>query len=545
MCNRSILITRMCTFMLLITMLFTLAVGCGGNAKPTGETKENTPEKTASNKPASWISDTPIKFTMLYKDNPGFPYNKEWLVLQEIKKKTNVELECQVTTGGNDYNQKKQIVLSSGEIPDIVSDCWANEMGDYATNGVLLPISDYLNKMPNLSKIIKDWKLEEDLEDIKEIDGKYYILPSFKKELKESQGFGLRVDLFKKNNIKIPDTYEDVYQALKKLKEIYPDSLGLSDQSKGDQMMAIITRSFGTNSGYSINGGANYEWDQKKWVFEPTTPEFREVLRYFNKLYKEGLLDPEAFTQDRNQFNQKLYNGKILASCMWRDQTNSWNAEMKKLGLQDADFRQILPPAGPKGIRGVKSSNRINGGSIIPASAAKKPYFDKLLKFVDWLYYSEEALLLNEWGTEGVTYAAVNGQKQLKSDIKCNKTPDAPKSRQKDFGMDNLNFKIMNNMDFDKWNYSPEDKEYYKTLLEKNWIPKEDPQLKFKADEAEQAKLLSSTLKDFIKEMQVKFIFGKASLDSDWDNYVKECEKKGSTKLVELKQKAYDRQTKK
>src|SRR5690625_6667301 len=38
-------------------------------------------------------------------------------------------------------------------------------------------------------------------------------------------------------------------------------------------------------------------------IFVPETDNYKEFLKYMNKLYSEGLLDQETFTQDAQQLN--------------------------------------------------------------------------------------------------------------------------------------------------------------------------------------------------------------------------------------------------
>ena len=40
--------------------------------------------------------------------------------------------------------------------------------------------------------------------------------------------------------------------------------------------------------------------DNGKVVYSPIEDEYREGLAYVNKLYEEGLIYPESFTQDKN-----------------------------------------------------------------------------------------------------------------------------------------------------------------------------------------------------------------------------------------------------
>lgn len=46
-----------------------------------------------------------------------------------------------------------------------------------ALSGLLLPISDYMDKLPNLQKYLEDNGLEKYMESQRMADGKFYLLP--------------------------------------------------------------------------------------------------------------------------------------------------------------------------------------------------------------------------------------------------------------------------------------------------------------------------------------------------------------------------------
>ncbi|MFQ8979234.1 MAG: hypothetical protein ACLR6I_00695 [Waltera sp.] len=49
------------------------------------------------------------------------------------------------------------------------------------------------------------------------------------------------------------------------------------------------------------------------------TDEYKQALTFINKLYAEGLLDTQTFTQDSNQFAVSLNNEEHLCyPCKWQ-----------------------------------------------------------------------------------------------------------------------------------------------------------------------------------------------------------------------------------
>lgn len=511
-----------------------LLSGCNSKKEPVSTNE--IPEGTL-------VSNEPITISMLYADNASYPYKEDWMVLREISKRTNVNLDLNVVPD-SDYAEKRQILLSSGSAPDIITHTYANQVSDYATSGVLLPISDYMEYMPNLTEKIERWNLQEEWDSLKELDGKVYVAQGFSEYLTQSIAMGARKDIFEKYGLSIPESYEELYEDLKYIKQQDPSIVGLSDRAKGDLLLSMLARCFDTNAGYSLPSGYTYDRTNEEWVFAPTSDNFKEMLQYLNKLYNEGLLDPEAFTQDTNQFKQKLYNGKVVVAGMWLGEEDTFTPEIQAAtGNPDADFDAILPMAGPRGTRATKSASRLNGGFAISASAKDKPYFYQLLKFVDWLYYSDEAIELNSWGVEGETFTVnENGQKELMPNVINYRHPDATFSLQRDGGCNTNSLQICYDTEYLAYANDEDYQTFMNTMREENMIPEDDPNLKFTDEELEEQKIIVSTLVDYYKEMTMKFIYGQASIENDWDSYVQECSTKGVDKLMELVNTAWERQ---
>ena len=51
--------------------------------------------------------------------------------------------------------------------------------------------------------------------------------------------------------------------------------------------------------------------------------------------------------------------------------------------------------------------------------------------------------------------------------------------------------------------------------------------------------MIATPLSDYVQQMTLKFILGTENIDTGWDNYVKQCEAKGSQRLMDLYNKVY------
>jgi len=537
---------------LVIIMAIGLFAGCS-NKTETGSKEEQTTNESAQGSAEqqasqtaddnkSFHSDKPLTFTMLYNDNPGYPYKEDWLLWQAITDKTNVTLDVTVVPM-SDYAQKRSLLISTGEAPYIIPKTYHPDEVQFIPSGAILPISDYIDKMPNFSRQVKEWGLEEELNTYKQKDGKFYLLPGLHEILTPDYGLAIRTDILKQNNIPVPNTWDEMYSALKKLKELYPDSYPLSDRYQGNCLLNLAAPTFGkAAAGWGAGDGMYYDRDNDKFIFYPTTDDYKNFLAYFNKLVKEGLMDPESFTQSDDQAIQKFVTNKSFVMC-----TNSQHL----LGLRETmdttvgsgkyEVKKIIPPAGPAGA--VVTGSRLENGIMISSKAKDDPNFEQLLKFIDWLWYSDEGQILCKWGVEGTTYKRTSdGGFELMPDITFLwMNPNGKKDLRKDFGFGNGNFILMyGGPKYLAESYmSPEDKEFVNEVNSKRTLLPVAPPILYDEDQREQANMIDTPLMDYVKSMTLKFILGDASLDTDWDKYVQDCKQKGSDRLVQLANEVY------
>ena len=83
----------------------------------------------------------PVTFSVLYNERASMPLKKDWLILDEYKKRQNVILDVRL---GDDAAYDKAITqaFESGDVPDIILKVWPKTIESYASRK-LLPFSDY------------------------------------------------------------------------------------------------------------------------------------------------------------------------------------------------------------------------------------------------------------------------------------------------------------------------------------------------------------------------------------------------------------------
>lgn len=531
------------TFLLIICFLVT---GCNNTKVVTPQaspgTETTAPKKEGDNDEiieathgSLWISDNPLEFSMMFPDSSSYPYDKDWLIWKAIKDNTNVTLNIQAIPS-SDYADKIKVVMSSGEtLPDLIANMNSMQASPFTSTGRVLPISDYMDMLPNLQLAIAENNLQAKIEEYSELDGKLYVLPGYKTYKGSAQQLSIRNDIFIENDIEIPETTEEFYVVLKTLKQLYPDSYPLST-SEGIGVLNNMITWFGSTGCFPNNNGFAYNTETNEWYFEPTSDQYREMLIYVNRLMSEGLMDPEALTQDSSQYNQKAYNGQVFVTFHWWSNLGYAADETKKVTNKDAEWRHIQPLQGPTGVRKSRADSSImaNSGVVIPASTAQKPYFEDLLKFVDILWYSDEGSALCQWGVEGASYEMVDGEREFIPGIDL----------AKEFGFWATGAYLVSRRDFAFKRMPESTVENYELSEKEGRIMKSDPNLKFTFEEKEQQSLFNTPLLDYTQQMTYKFIYGEANIETDWDQFVDECKQKGVDQVKVLVDQAWERQNK-
>ncbi|MEK4527282.1 sugar ABC transporter substrate-binding protein [Paenibacillus sp. BGI2013] len=479
----------------------------------------------------------PFNLSILYSDQPTYPYKKDWLLFEKMTEMTGVTLEPTIVPM-SDYSQKRSLLISSGDAPLVIPKTYPGEESAFVSSGAILPVSDYIDLMPNFKDKVEKWGLEEEIEGLRQEDGKYYVLPGLHEEVWPDYTLIVRTDVFEENNIAIPTTWDELYDAAKKLKELYPDSVPFSDRFKFNSTLGIAATGFGTKAGWGFGNGLTYKEDQDQFVYTATTPEYKEMLTYFNKLVSEGLLDKESFTQDDDQAVQKFVSGKsFMINGNSQTVVLHRNDMNKTLGEGKYSVAKITVPGGPKGQ--LMSGSRLENGVMISGKIQKSENFKAIMQFVDWLYYSDEGQEFAKWGVEGETFTKEEGKRKLVEDVNYNGlNPKGTKDLRIDFGFSGGVFAYGGTTDLLQSMFSEEELKFQQDMKDTKEVIPAEPPIPYSSEDRERVTLLSTPLKDYSDQNTLKFILGERDL-SEFDTFAKELDSQGLSNYLKLANDTY------
>ncbi|WP_308121582.1 ABC transporter substrate-binding protein [Actinotalea ferrariae] len=494
----------------------------------------------------TFVASEPVEFSLLYRDHPNYPLKEDWLLLETLEQEHNVSFDI-VSAPLSDWDQRKGLLIGAGDAPEIISVTYPGQEVPFIAGGAILPVSDYLEYMPNFRQKVEDWGLQEHIDNLlKQEDGKFYLLPGLREAPRPQYTYAVRTDIWDELGLSYePETFDDFREDLEKVKAAYPDVYPLTDRwSTNGPLEATLNAAapnFGTAAGWGFGEGVWWDEEAGEYVYTGATDGYRDLIEYYAGLVEDGLLDPESVTQDDDQAQQKLGSGQAFGMLANDQEILRYRTTFEELGT-DADVRLIRLPAGPAGDN-LAPGGRLVNGLMISASAAESDHFQAMLQFIDWLYYSDEGLEFAKWGVEGVTYEkAEDGTRTLAPDVDINGlNPGAPKQLNVDFGFHNGVWMLEHGSteELDLSMLRPEVVEWVQSMSDKEPLPLQPP---YPLDELEreQVSLWQTSLRDHVYQNTARFILGQRPL-SEWDAYVAELEGMGATQYLEVVNQAQQR----
>lgn len=479
----------------------------------------------------------PVTFSILINNHPNYPLDTSWPFWQWLEEQTNVKFEF-VDAPLSDFNTRRTTLLNAGEAPQILTRFYGNQENEFIASGALLPVSQYVEQglLPNFKARYDEWGMKSDLDTHIQDDGNYYVLPGMHEQKRMEYSFAVRQDVLDALNIDTPRTLDEFYDMLKAIKTAYPDKYPLSDRFNfapadrpGGNLIRTIAAAYGVRAGWDYDT-VSWNYDEDKYELTATSDAYKQALEYLNRLIREGLLDPESFTQQDDLALQKLARGDSFVISSNTQNIVDYRANVAE--IPGAEFALIPVPTGPFGER--VFGGRLENGIALNASVKDDSHFVALLQFVDWLFFSDNGQLLAKFGKEGETYTMKNGVPTLNSDITfASFNPGAPKRLQNDFGVWNGAFVYGGPVELMQAGYAPEEKEFYDAQLEGREVLPLAPPAPFDELENEEATIIRAPLTTHVMTESLKFILGQRSFDT-WDAFVGEVEGFDGPRYLEL-----------
>ena len=209
-------------------------------------------------------------------------------------------------------------------------------------------------------------------------------------------------------------TPDDLYNTLKLFKEKYPtlggkQSVGIVGYgSSADGTLLTMGYSFGLKQYISVNQSNG------QVVSRYEDPNYGAFVEYMNKLYREGLLDPEFFVKDTQQQTETLANNGFMFPYVWHAEDDA-NALLKEEN-PDSVFVAIPPMSATGKAYSFPGKSLMSGESItlIPKTCSDPEAAIRLIRYG----YSTAGSLQLLKGNPGEHYLVENDTVYLSDKVK-------------------------------------------------------------------------------------------------------------------------------
>lgn len=355
--------------------------------------------------------DDVIKVVMM--SHASWPYQDSWKVMEYIRESIGATVEVNAIPGSDAATKYSTMFADPSALPDICQFDYKGGAEGQLMQGALIALDDYEAYMPNYVAW-KDSLSEVDYDAYvtsrKSYDGKVYYTPVVGRETTEGvMAWLYRKDIFEKHNLKVPTTFDELYEVSKELKALYPNAYPFCVRNAIKFNLNVMAPSFDANW---AGPGLYYDYAEEKWKHGSLEEPMREALTFFNKMAAEGLMTPDYATISTSSWQELISSDRGFITPEYQTRIDFFNS-IARDNNQPLRFTAMVPPVAnaEKGTNKVLKNNLDPYGYVL-CNTMDEGRIANAAKFLDW-FYSDEAVELVSWGKEGETYEVVDGKKQF------------------------------------------------------------------------------------------------------------------------------------
>lgn len=560
-------------------LIATMALFSGCSTNTNNDASSGTTVKGEPIKFPLEEKQTLTAFVMTPFSGENGDYQNNW-VTSLLEEEENIKIDFQVCTSGDDGKTKLNLMMASGDtLPDIfLATNWTKaETMLYGQQGLIIPLNQYLKDCENWNALNEECPAR--LGQLTMSDGNVYSYGNTNETLHsmyQSRMWIYKPWVDKLLDGKMPTTTEELYDYLKAIKEKDPNGNGkqdeipmtgcIADGSWATDPVTFISNAFLQNNNILSNTnpvtGAGFAVTDGKVEYQFTKEEYKEALSYLNRLYKEGLLDSQTFTQDTSQFQATTQSETQIIGLA---AGGGFPCAVDELFAEQPgpyqDWTVLEPVAGPDGVRLAAYYPTDYFGTCcgVVSKDCKNP--ELAVKFFD-LLASEEWTLTQQFGKEGIGWNYVTEGTSVSGDKATYEKLPAPaytESGIADYSSLGIDFVKpywdtdacilgnTNQLRIDRLVKDPtmnsEGILYECGNAYQKYKPDDSsvlPNMAYSEDDARKISDYSVSIGQYVNQATVQFITGDLDVEKDWQSYVDKINGMDLEGYISVQQKAYD-----
>ncbi|AZO96252.1 extracellular solute-binding protein [Halocella sp. SP3-1] len=347
---------------------------------------------------AGELKEFDVFISMALPDYPG-----STIIGDIIREETGVKLNREYLVG--DLETKVGLMIASGEYPDML--VGAHFTDKFVDADVLIPLEDLIEEhAPNIKKYYA-----RHMRSLTKEDGHIYYLPQQAipygagERRYPAVGFFINKRVLKEAGYPVIKTFEQYFELIENYQKKHPTYKG--QDTIGYLSLYDSWRNFATNNGpmhligYPNEGAFLPIKEAGKFVVRPYNGGFVEKYYYnkLNEMYNKGVVDPETFVINYDQYLEKISSGRVLGT-----HNQYWQIEKAQNILRQEDPDSIMVPfpvvydeAVEEFVRDTPYVQTTQGMGI--TTACEDPV--AAIKYLDYLVGHQ---ILIQWGIKGEHY---------------------------------------------------------------------------------------------------------------------------------------------
>lgn len=511
------------------------------------------------------IVTEPITMTVFTADHvhvSDLDTNLETLWMEEV---TGINIEW-LMAPAEGARERVTLMLAAGDLPDVfmipgaITSDMIVRFGVDA--GLFLPLNELIEThMPNFQKHMERYDFIRGA--ITAVDGNIYGIPGWNDcfHCQFAMRFWMNHTWLETLGLEVPETTEELHQVLRAFRDGDPnrndiaDEIPLTGTPDGwhSNVTNFIMNAFIFDSGMYERTRTFSRAEDQRIDTIVNKDQYREGLRFLNRLYEEGLIHPPSFTQSIDEVRSLAAVNIVGAvtggtSGMFLDPVTQPDLYRQ--------FRAVAPFEGPGGVR--QSTyfrfQPLRFNDFVITTAAEHP--EAFVRWADYRLSMENQLAMEkgigrfgppepgDLGLDGrpALYRRLipwpheiqnifwveGGLTFLTNEFRLGEAADPAIDRYSPGGLEMMLFEVSRDL------MQPFTAQDYKTV----------PPLQHLVEESEEIAVLVTELERYIDESELKFITGVMDIDSDmvWQQHVDTLDAIGLPRYLELRQIAYDRQ---
>lgn len=333
------------------------------------------------------------------------------------------KMEIQFIPFNESHFEKALMMLAAqnwGDI-DIVNTALDDVTLKYVDADVLVNLDDYRDLMPNFysyeSDLIPFWR------NFDKKNGNLYVWQSGPDQLQMTQpclDVVVRVDALEACGWPDLDTTDDYVAFLKEAMEKIPMSNGMPSIGMaffyGDTVGPLLSTYLPRHSGYQhfYKTTGLVDVDSGEIVPLVSHPYYKATAEFYNELYREGIMDPEAWTDGFAECSAKGDSGVALSINFMNWGVVGWNQKAIERGTPEMQY--IVTPIRLQIAKDEGRNTRYElYNSVRPDETCgilkTSPNAERIVQVINYMA-TEEMTVLNGWGQEGRDYT-MNGDQMV------------------------------------------------------------------------------------------------------------------------------------